>query len=136
MTDLILAFGLGLVSGLRTFTSVAAVLLVRGGFWGIVTAVAAVAEYVADVLPKTPSRTGPVGLAARIISGAFVGWTIASRHGGSALAGTVAGAVGAVIGAFGGHAARIAAIARIGGYPAAIAEDLVAIGLAAFIVTR
>ena len=138
MTDLMLAFGLGFVSGLRTFTSVAAVLLVRGGFWGIVTAIAAAAEYVADVLPKTPARTRPVGLAARCISGAFVGWTIASSHGGPAVAGAGAGAgvVGAVIGTFGGHAARIAAIARIGAYPAAIAEDLVAIGLAALIVTR
>jgi hypothetical protein len=40
------------------------------------------------------------------------------------------------IGAYAGHAARLAAIARIGLYPAAIVEDLVAIGLAAFIVTR
>ena len=48
----------------------------------------------------------------------------------------VAAIVGAVIGAYAGHAARLAAIARIGGYPAAIVEDLVAIGLAAFIVTR
>lgn len=114
----------------------AAVLLGRGGLWGIVTAVAAAGEYVADVLPKTPSRTQPVGLAARIISGAFVGWTIVSIHGGPALAGAVAGVVGAVIGAFGGHAARLAAMARIGSYPAAILEDLIAIGLAAFIVTR
>jgi len=136
MTGLILAFGLGFVSGLRTFTSVAAVLLVRGGFWGVVTAVAAVAEYVADVLPKTPSRTRPVGLAARSISGAFVGWTIASSHGGPALAGAIAGIAGALTGTYGGHAARLAAIARIGAYPAAIAEDLVAVGLAAFIVTR
>jgi len=37
---------------------------------------------------------------------------------------------------YAGHAARLAAIACIGGYPAAIVEDLVAIGLAAFIVTR
>jgi len=136
MTDLSLAFGLGFVSGLRTFTSVAAVLLVRGGLWGIVAAIAAAGEYVADVLPSTPSRTGPVGLTARIVSAAFVGFTIASIHGGPALVGAIAGVVGAVIGAFGGHAARVAAIVRIAAYPAAIAEDLVAIGLAAFIVTR
>jgi hypothetical protein len=37
----LLALGLGFVSGLRTFTPVAAVLLVRGGIWGIVLAVVA-----------------------------------------------------------------------------------------------
>src|SRR6476619_565181 len=41
VTALLLALGLGFVSGLRTFTPVAAVMLVRGGIWGIVLAVAA-----------------------------------------------------------------------------------------------
>jgi uncharacterized membrane protein len=56
VTALSLALGLGFVSGLRTFTPVAAVLL-RGGIWGIVLAVATVGKYVWDVLPNTPSRT-------------------------------------------------------------------------------
>ena len=136
MTALFLALGLGFVSGLRPFTPVAAVMLVRGGIWGIVLAVAAVAEYVVDVLPNTPSRTQPMGLSARVVSGAFVGWMIATMHDGSGMFGAIAGIAGAVIGTYVGHAARLAAIARIGGYPAAIVEDLVAIGLAAFIVTR
>ena len=136
MTALLLALGLGFVSGLRTFTPVAAVMLVRGGIWGIVLAVAAVGEYVVDVLPNTPSRTQAMGLSARVVSGAFVGWMIATMHDGSGMFGAIAGIAGAVIGTYVGHAARLAAIARIGGYPAAIVEDLVAIGLAAFIVTR
>jgi len=136
VTALLLALGLGFVSGLRTFTSVAAVLLVRGGIWGIVWSVAAAGEYVWDVLPNTPSRTDAVGLSARVISGAFVGWMIATMHDGSGMFGAIAGIAGAVIGAYAGRAARLAAAARIGGYPAAIAEDLFAIGLAAFIVTR
>jgi uncharacterized membrane protein len=136
VTALLLALGLGFVSGLRTFTSVAAVLLVREGIWGIVLAVAAVGEYVMDVLPNTPPRTQAVGLSARVVSGAFVGWMIATMHDGSGVFGAISGIVGAVIGTYAGHAARLAAIARIGGYPAAIVEDLVAIGLAAFIVTR
>jgi uncharacterized membrane protein len=136
VTALGLAFCLGFVSGLRVFTPVAAVLLVRGGPWGIVAAVAALFEYVVDVLPSTPERTEVRGLAARAVSGAFVGWLIATRHGGSAALGAFAGIVGAMIGAFGGHAARIAAIARVGPYPAGIAEDVVAVALAAFIVTR
>jgi uncharacterized membrane protein len=131
-----LALGLGVVAGLRTFTPVAAILLVRGGPWGIAAAIAAAAEYVIDVLPNTPARTRIVGVAARVASGAFVGWTIVAAHGGPASYGAIAGIAGALIGTYAGHAARLAAIARIGGYPAAIVEDIVAIALAAFIVTR
>jgi uncharacterized membrane protein len=130
MTALWLALILGFAAGLRTITPIAAVLLVRGGIWGVVFAVAAAAEYVADVLPATPSRTKPIGVAARVVSGAFCGWLTASTFG------AIAGVIGALLGTYLGHAARIAAIARIGAYPAAIAEDLVAIGLAAFAVTR
>ena len=108
MTALLLALGLGFVSGLRTFTPVAAVLLVRGGIWGIVLAVAAVGEYVWDVLPNTPSRTQAMGLSARVISGAFVGWLIATMHDGSGIFGAIAGIAGAVIGTYAGHAARLA----------------------------
>ena len=43
-------------------TPVAAVLLARGGILGMVLAVAAVDEYVVDVLPNTPSRTQAMGL--------------------------------------------------------------------------
>jgi uncharacterized membrane protein len=136
MTALWLALGLGFVAGLRTFTPIAAVLLVRGGLWGIVFAVAAALEYVLDVLPSTPSRTGALGVSARVVSGAFSGWAIVTMHGGPGIPGAVAGIAGAVIGTYAGHAARIAAIVRIGSYPAAIAEDLIAIGLAAFAVTR
>jgi uncharacterized membrane protein len=136
VTAVLLALCLGIVSGLRTFTSPAALLLVRGGIWGIVAAVAACGEYVLDVTPNAPSRTHAVGISARVVSGALVGWVIATTHGGAGVLGVVAGVAGALIGTYGGHAARVAAIVRIGDYPAALAEDLVAIGLAAFIVTR
>ena len=136
MTALVLALGLGFVAGLRVFTPIAAVLLVRGSVWGILAAVAALAEYVIDVLPNCPSRTRPMGLAARAISGGLVGWTIAVLHGGPGPLGAIAGIIGAMIGAFGGHAARMVAIARIGPYPAGIAEDIIATGLAALLVTR
>ena len=86
-------------------------------------------------MPNTPSRTQAIGLSARVVSGAFVGWMIATMHDGSGISGAIAGIAGAVIGAYGSRCAS-PAIARIGPYPAAIVEDLVAIGLAAFIVTR
>ncbi len=136
MTALLLGFALGIVSGLRTFTPLAAVLIRRGSVWGIVIAVAAVAEYVLDLLPNTPARTGAVGLTFRIASGAVGGWLIATMHGGQGFAGALAGVIGALIGTYAGYAARIAAMKRIGAYPAAITEDLIAIGLAALIVTR
>lgn len=136
MTILLLSFFLGVVSGLRTFTPLAAVLIRRGSVWGFVLAIAAVAEYVMDLLPNTPARTGAVGLTARVISGALGGWLLATMHGGQGIAGAIAGIIGAVIGTYAGYTARIAAIKRIGAYPAAIVEDLIAIGLAALIVTR
>jgi uncharacterized membrane protein len=136
VTILLLSFSLGIVSGLRTFTPLAAVLLRRGSVWGIVLSVAAVAEYVIDMLPNTPARTAPVGLTARVISGALVGWLIATMHGGQGISGAIVGIIGAVIGTYAGYAARCEAIKRIGAYPAAITGDLIAIGLAALIVTR
>ena len=133
---LFLALVLGFVSGLRVFTAPAAIMLVRGGIWGIVLSLAAIGEYVMDAMPQTPSRTSVPAVIARVISGAFVGWAFATTHGASGIAGAIAGIIGALIGTYGGHAARLAAIERIGAIPAAIAEDVVAIALAAIVVTR
>jgi uncharacterized membrane protein len=136
LTILLLGLCLGFVSGLRTFTPLAAVLLRRGSVWGFVLTVAAVAEYVVDAMPNTPARTGAVGFTARVISGAIVGWLLATMHGGAGMPGAIAGIIGAVIGTYAGYAMRCEAIKRIGTYPAAIAGDLIAIGLAVLIVTR
>ena len=130
------AFILGVVAGLRTFTAPAVLFLARGGWAGIVLGVLALAEFGVDLMPNTPARTGPPGLAARIVSGAVVGWFFAGAAGAPAAAGALAGVVGAVVGAFGGKAVRFAAIGWIGAIPAALLEDLVAIGLAVFVVTR
>ena len=46
------------------------------------------------------------------------------------IAGAMVGACAAAAGTFGGYRARIAAIGRLGALWAALAEDLVAIGLA------
>ena len=133
---LILAFALGFVAGLRAFTAPAAFFLARGGIAGIILAVLAVAELIGDMLPQMTSRTSPPALIARILSGGIVGWLIASAHSGSALAGAIVGVVGALLGAYGGRAVRIAAIERLGAMPSALLEDVVAIALAAFVVTR
>jgi uncharacterized membrane protein len=136
MESLLLALGIGFVSGLRALTSLAALMLVRGGLWGYVFALAAAGEYVADASPKIPSRTALPSIVIRPLSGGVAGWLITTTHGGSPIAGALIGVAGALAGTYGGHAARLAAIAKIGAIPAAIAEDVVAIALAALIVTR
>ena len=137
MDSLLVALGIGFVSGLRSFTSLAALALSRGiGVWGIVLGLAALGEFVGDASPKIPSRTALPSVAGRAVSGAVAGWFIAAWHSGSPVAGAIVGVIGALIGTYGGHAARVAAIAKIGAIPAAVVEDLVAIGLAALIVTR
>jgi uncharacterized membrane protein len=131
------ALALGVVAGLRTFTAPAAVFLARGGVAGIVLAFVALGELIADKLPTMPSRTSPPALTARIVSGGFVGWYfLSSSDGRPAILGAGVGVVGALIGAFGGVRVRRFAIDRIGAIPAALCEDAIAIGIAAFVVTR
>src|SRR4051794_38701158 len=43
----------------------------------------AIGEYVADLLPNTPNRTGAVGLIARFITGSFSGACLAAAAGNS-----------------------------------------------------
>ena len=137
MESLLLALGIGFVSGLRAFTSLAALALSRGvGIWGIVLGLGALGEYVADASPKIPSRTAFPSIVIRPLSGAIAGWFISAWHGGSPVAGAIVGAIGALLGTYGGHAARAAAITKVGAIPAALTEDVVAIALAALLVTR
>ena len=147
-----LAVGIGIVAGLRTFTAPAVVswgahlgrlglrgskLGALGGAWaaGILT-VLALAEYVGDLLPQTPNRTSPGPLAARILSGGVCGACLCVSSGSSEVAGAVLGAMGAVIGAFGGYQARKRLVSGLKVKDAIIAipEDLVAIGLGCWVV--
>jgi uncharacterized membrane protein len=146
----LLAFLIGSISGLRTLTAPAAVswaawaggLDLRGGwlwFMGhaaspwVFTAMA-LAEMVADQLPSTPSRKVPVQFAARLISGALCGGAV-GESGGLLLVGGALGVVGAIAGTLGGAAARAWLAKKLGkDRPAAIIEDVVAIGGAATVV--
>ena len=90
-------------------------------------------ELVSDQLPKTPSRTVPVQFGTRLLSGALCGAAIGSA-GGSWIGGAIAGVVGAVIGTLGGRAVRARLATAFGkDRPAAIIEDLVAVGGAVLI---
>jgi uncharacterized membrane protein len=123
------AFIFGIVAGLRTFTAEAVYFGLRGGIAGIVFPIFAIAEYIADALPQTPARTAIAPLAARCVSGAFMGWITART------AGAIVGIAGALLGTFGGYRARMWAIAALGPVPSAIVEDIVAIMLAVGSVT-
>ena len=90
--------------------------------------VLALIELVTDQLPQTPSRTVPVQFITRLMSGALTGAAIGASGGGW-VGGALAGALGAVIGTVGGRAVRGRVAAAFGrDRPAAILEDLVAIG--------
>jgi uncharacterized membrane protein len=139
----LLALLMGVIAGLRTFTAPAAVswaahagwlrlgdspLAFMGYAWTPwIFTVLALAEFVGDQLPSTPSRTVPMQFGARIFSAALCGGTIGAAYGAMA-GGALAGIVGAVVGTLGGLAARRRLAAAFGAdRPAAFIEDAVAI---------
>ena len=151
MTVIVLSLLIGVVAGLRTMTAPAAAafaarfgaLAVAGtpmAFMGYawtpwILGVAALAELVTDQLPSTPSRKVPVQFTARILSGALSGATVAAPSA-SVVTGLIAGIIGAILGTLGGAAFRARLAAAFGSdRPAAIVEDLIALGGAALIVT-
>ena len=149
----LLSLAIGFVAGLRSMTAPAAVSWAACLGWidlhgsllqwmgsGITVAIfsiAAVAELVADKLPKTPSRTAPGPLIGRIVLGGLAGAGLAIAVRGSWLIGAALGSMGAVIGAFGGYEIRRRLVRALGAKDpmVAVVEDLVAIGLAYAVVT-
>jgi uncharacterized membrane protein len=154
MNVMVLALCIGIVAGLRALTAPALVswaahlgwLHLEGtrlAFMGSTIAVAiftvlALVEYVTDQLPKTPARTVPPQLIARIIMGGLSGACLSVSGGASLLLGAVLGAIGAVIGTFGGYKARTGLVKALNVKDIfiAIPEDLVAIGLGYLLVSR
>lgn len=149
-----LAFTIGVVAGLRSLTAPAVVawaahlgwinlhgspLAFMGSAWAVgVFTILALVELVADKLPKTPSRTAPVGLSARIVTGALTGSCLAVAGGATLWLGALAGALGGIAGAFGGYHARVGLVRalRVPDFAIAIPEDLIAIGLGLFLASR
>jgi uncharacterized membrane protein len=150
MTLYLLALAIGVIAGLRAMTAPAAIawaawlglLPLTGTSLGflahiaapIILTIAAIAELIADQLPKTPSRKVPVQFITRILMGGLGGAAIGLVWG-SWIGGLAAGVVGAVIGTYGGAEVR-ARLARSFGrdLPAALIEDVVAVGGAVLIV--
>jgi uncharacterized membrane protein len=98
----------------------------------------AAGEYVGDLLPKTPRRTEPGPLIARMISGGLSGACLFVAGNQSLLIGILLGAVGAVMGAFAGYEVRKRLVSSLKVKDAVIAipEDLIAICLAYFFAFR
>jgi uncharacterized membrane protein len=148
----LLAFLIGIFAGLRSLTPPAVVAwathlgwLKLGGplAWigspisvGVFT-ILAIAEYIADKLPKTPPRTAPVGLCARIVTGGLTGACIATAGEQQAIIGALLGAVGGIVGAFAGYQVRTRLVRMLGTRDifVAVAEDLVAIGGSLWVVS-
>jgi uncharacterized membrane protein len=149
-----LALGIGVVAGLRSLTAPAVVawaahigwinlygsfLAFMGSGWAVaIFSVLALVEFVADQLPTTPPRTAPIGLSARIVTGALTGACLAVAGGATLWVGAVAGAIGGIAGAFGGKRARVSLVRalRVPDFAIAIPEDLIAIGLGLFLASR
>ena len=151
---LLMTFGIGLVTGLRSLTAPAVVawaahlgwinlsgspLAFMGSAWAVgLFSILALVEFVADQLPNAPARTAPVGLSARIIMGLLSGACLGIAGGASPWLGAVVAAIGAIAGAFGGYHARVGLVKALHAPDVAVAipEDLLAIGLGLLIVSR
>jgi|HubBroStandDraft_4_1064222.scaffolds.fasta_scaffold00008_92 uncharacterized membrane protein len=135
MPVLLAAFLLGFIAGLRTFTAPAVLWLMRyRAPIAYVLGVLTLAEYAGDLYPKAAPRTQALGLIFRALSGAVCGWWLSLSAGSTPAIAAIVGAAGAIVGAYAGLAARMRAISAIGGVPAALLEDLVAIVGAVLIV--
>lgn len=149
-----LAFGIGVIAGLRALTAPAAVSLAAHFKWlklagtalafigstavAVILSILAIAEIVNDKLPKTPARTAAPSFIFRMVTGAFSGAAICLATGHSIVAGVALGAIGAVIGTVGGYHTRRALVTRvkIPDFTVALVEDAVAIIGAFFFVSR
>jgi uncharacterized membrane protein len=132
-SDLFRAFGLGVVSGLRSMTAPAVVTASQRDASAALIAIGALGELIADKLPFVPSRTQPPALAFRAVSGAYVGSRTVASAGGERGWGAVAGAAGALVGSFAGERARRELSKHIPAFVVALVEDASAILLASLL---
>jgi uncharacterized membrane protein len=146
-------FSLGVIAGLRSLTAPALVSwaahlgwLDLSGSWLsflgsraaiIILSSLALAELVADKLPKTPKRTDPVPLVFRAVSGGFSSIAICTSAHQPLAIGTILGVLGSIAGAFAGYEIRHRLVEAFGlpDFGVAAAEDLVAVGGALLIVS-
>jgi uncharacterized membrane protein len=150
---LLFAFLIGLFAGLRSLTAPAITAWAVHLGWlkldrplsligsvpaVVILTVLAVAELIADKLPKTPSRTSPPGLIARIVMGGLTGACVAASGAQAVLLGALLGAVGGVVGCFGGYQARTRLVKALGRSDiyVALLEDMIAMAGCLWVVSR
>jgi uncharacterized membrane protein len=143
---------LGVVTGMRCMTAIAVFcwavwlgLIPELGWavwsswlvFAIFFTICAAGEWVVDTLPKTPARTSLGPALCRVAVGALVGALAASAIDEPTAGGLILGAVGALIGTWGGFFVRMT-VARLfrRDFPAALLETASAIALAVFAVLR
>src|ERR1700722_987879 len=98
----------------------------------------AVAELIADKLPKTPARTAPPGLIARVVLGCLCGVELATSEGGKLPVPAIVGIAGALVGTFVGYKTGHALVfrAHLPDFAVAIAEDVIAVAGSLLIVSH
>lgn len=98
----------------------------------------AIGELIVDKLPQTPSRTAPIGLIARVVTGALSGAALALSGNVSGIHGAALGAVGGVAGAFAGYSIRHGLVTHthLPDFVVAVVEDLLAISGGLYVCSR
>ena len=137
---------LGIATGMRTMTPMAVlcwfmwlglVPMAAGAHWifwtaniisAIVFTVFALGEYFGDTLARTPDRRSLGPLLARVVFAALVCAILAAANLEPVAGGVLFGAIGALIGTFGGYALRKSFATRVGNdLPVALGESLFAL---------
>jgi uncharacterized membrane protein len=154
MAVLMLSFLLGCVAGLRSLTAPALVcwaahlgwLHLAGSKFAFMNhssvliffTLLALVELVIDKLPKTPARTAPIGLIARVVLGGLCGIAAGISLGMNPSIGALAAALGALVGAFSGYNLRHVLVSRthLPDFTVALAEDMIAIVCGLLIVSH
>lgn len=125
------ALALGFVSGLRTMLGPALVAEIAPPKVKLAFRLLSAGEFIADKLPKTPSRIDPGPLMGRAVAGAAVGYVVCKEAHQSVWFGALLGGAAALAGAFSGYYGRKALGERLH-LPdpvVAVVEDALAVGL-------
>jgi uncharacterized membrane protein len=150
----VLALAIGVVAGLRSMIAPALVawaarlgwINLQGTVVGwmsstgtvVIFSLLALGELMGDKLPFTPKRTQLLPLSARIVLGGFCGLCFSAAMHRALFPAAMVGAIGGLIGAFAGYHIRKWLVRNLHtrDVVVAVAEDLITVGVAIFVVSR
>jgi uncharacterized membrane protein len=148
-----LALAIGVVAGLRSMIAPALVAWAAHLGWinlqgttvawmsstgaVVIFSLMALGELLGDKLPFAPKRTQPLPLSARIVLGGFCGLCLSAAMHRPLFPATIVGAIGGFAGAFAGYRLRRWLVRNLHTRDRviAVAEDLIALGIAILIVS-